>query len=254
MQTITSSSNEKFKHFRTLHSKKGRDESGEYMVEGIKSVTEAVMSEKSKVSAIIIRDDLDFDVPSGDFQVYVMPPALADRLSDTKTPPGVFAVIKKNTDLPDLKSDGAYVYCDHVSDPGNLGTIIRTADSAGFDGVLLSTGCVEVHNPKTVRSCMGSFFHTDVFENVTKEDLENFPGKIYGGILAGDTIDYRDGDYSGGIIIAVGNESNGISDSIKEICRPVKIPIYGKAESLNAAVAASILIYEAANKRNPQNQ
>ena len=250
MHNITSASNEKFKFFRTLLTKKGRDESGEYMVEGIKSVNEALMSEKTKVSAVIIRDGIDFDVPKGDFQVYTMPLSLADRLSDTKTPPGVYAVIKKNEISPCLKEDGAYVYCDRLSDPGNLGTVIRTADSAGFDGVLLSPGCVEAHNPKTVRSCMGSFFHTEVYENVTKETLEKFPGKIYGGILSGDTKDYRDFDYKGGIIIAVGNESVGISDSIKEICTPVKIPIYGKAESLNAAVAASILIYEAANKRN----
>ena len=252
MNKITSSSNEKFKHFRTLLTKKGRDEFGEYMVEGIKSVTEAIMSKKTKVSAVILRDGLDFSMPEGDFPMYIMPPSLADRLSDTKTPPGIFAIIKKNTKSPALKPDGAYVYCDHISDPGNLGTIIRTADSAGFDGVLLSPGCVEVHNPKTVRSCMGSFFHTEVFENVTKEMLESFQGKIYGGILTGNTIDYRDGDYQGGIIITVGNESNGISDSIKELCIPVKIPIYGKAESLNAAVAASILIYEAANRRNLQ--
>ncbi len=252
MKKITSSSNEKFKYFRSLLTKKGRDEWGEYMVEGIKSVTEAITSEKTKVSAVILRDDLDFSISAGDIPVYIMPPSLADRLSDTKTPPGVFAVIKKNGDVPCLKENGAYVYCDRISDPGNLGTIIRTADSAGFDGVLLSPGCVEVHNPKTVRSCMGSFFHTEVYENVTKEMLQSFHGKIYGGILAGNTIDYRDGDYNGGIIITVGNESNGISDSLKEICIPVKIPIYGKAESLNAAVAASILIYEAANRRNLQ--
>ena len=253
MQRITSSSNEKFKYFRTLLSKKGRAESGEYMVEGIKSVTEALESPKAKVTAVIIRDGLDFEVPRGDFGVFVMPPSLADRLSDTKTPPGIFAVIRKNTDVPCLKADGAYVYCDCLADPGNLGTVIRTADSAGFDGVLLSPGCVEVHNPKTVRSCMGSFFHIDVFENVTKELLEAFGGEIFGGILTGNTVDYRDVDYGGGVIIAVGNESNGSSDGIKEICTPVKIPIYGKAESLNAAVAASILIYEAANKRNFKN-
>ncbi|MBQ7976503.1 MAG: RNA methyltransferase [Clostridia bacterium] len=250
MQTITSSSNEKFKYFRTLLSKKGRDESGEYMVEGVKSVMEAVTSEKCRVCAVIVRNDLAASAPTGDFPVYAMPPALADRLSDTKTPPGIFAVIKKTFAVPCFKPDGAYVYCDRVSDPGNLGTIIRTADSAGFDGVLLSPGCVEACNPKTVRSCMGSFFHTDVFENVTKDILEGFPGRIYGGILTGDTKDYREVDYSGGVIIAVGNESSGISDGIKEICCPVKIPIYGKAESLNAAVAASLLIYEAANRRN----
>lgn len=249
MHEITSVANEKFKYFRSLLTKKSRDEADAYMVEGVKSVREAASWLPERIIAVIARSDMTESIPAGDFDKYVMPAQLADRLSDTKTPPGIFAVIRKNKQAPELNSNGMYVYCDHVSDPGNLGTIIRTADSAGFDGVLLSPGCVEAYNPKTVRSCMGSFFHIDVFENVTKEMLESFSGKIYGGILAGNTIDYRDGDYSGGVIIVVGNESNGISDIIKEVCTPVKIPIYGRAESLNAGVAASIMMYEAANRR-----
>jgi len=80
--------------------------------------------------------------------------------------------------------------------------------------------------------------------------FKNDGGKIYAGLLSGETVDYRMPDYSGNIIIAVGNEANGVGDAVKELCSPVKIPIYGNAESLNAAVAASIMMYEAANKRN----
>lgn len=253
MQEISSASNEKFKYFRSLLTKKGRDESGRYLVEGIKSVNDALDS-SSAVEALIIRNNLDYTPKDFEGTVYSMPPALADRLSDTKTPQGVFAVIKKQcSDSFCLKPDGAYVYCDRISDPGNLGTIIRTADSAGFDGVLLSAGCVEVYNPKTIRSSMGSIFHIDVFEdknaNVPEQFIEN-GGKVYGGILSEDTMDYRSADYTGGIMIVVGNEANGISEEIKKLCCAIKIPIYGKAESLNAAVAGSIMMYQAANSRN----
>lgn len=250
IKEITSPSNEKFRYFRTLLTIKGRNEGGEYMVEGIKSVNEALASVRAEVRCVIVRKDMETFASELDVPVYSMPAALADRLSDTKTPSGVFAVIKKDTSEPVLKNNGIYVYCDRISDPGNLGTIIRTADSAGFDGILLRSGCVDVHNPKTVRSCMGSFFHIDVWENVEPDVLQCFCGKIYGGILCGDTVDYRSVDYTGGSIIAVGNESSGISEDVKAICIPVKIPIYGDAESLNAAVAASIMMYEAANQRH----
>ena len=252
MIQITSASNEKFKYFRSLLSKKGRDESGRYIVEGIKSVNDALNS-SCIIEAVILRDDMAWDKENTDFPVYCISSALAEKLSDTKTPQGVFAVIKKQAAHNTLNPRGAYVYCDRISDPGNLGTIIRTADSAGFDGVILSPGCVELYNPKTIRSCMGSFFHISVMENKAADTINEFVengGKAYGGILSGNTKDYRLVDYSGGIIIVVGNEANGISDEIQKLCQAIKIPIYGKAESLNAAVAASIMMYEAANNRN----
>lgn len=249
---IKSASNDKFKFFKSLLTKKGRDESGQYMVEGIKSVKEALNSQRN-IEAVIIKEGLACDIGQVTCPMYVMPQMLTDRLSDTKSPQGIYAVINKlNKDIQ-LKKDGAYVYCDRVSDPGNLGTIIRTADSAGFEGVLLSPDCVEVHNPKTVRSCMGSFFRMEVIENVDPGFLRAYSetdGKIYGGILSGDTKDYRSVDYKGSVMIVVGNEATGISEPVQKICTPVKIPIYGGAESLNVAVAASILMYEAANSRH----
>ncbi|MBP3360579.1 MAG: RNA methyltransferase [Clostridia bacterium] len=255
MNIITSAANPKFKYFKGLSAKKGRVLGGEYIVEGSKCVSDALNSDRT-VTAVIICEELagKLSLKNG-IPLYIMPRHLTDRLSDTKSPQGVFAVIKSESSREFVpEKGGAYVYCDGISDPGNLGTIIRTADSAGFDGVLLSPGCTDPHSPKTVRSCMGSFFHMDVFENISVSDLEAFKkrgGRIFAGLLSDETVDYRSPDYGGSIIIAVGNEANGISDSLKKICTPIKIPIYGRAESLNAAVAASLMIYEAANKRRP---
>lgn len=256
MAEIRSASNEKFKLFKSLLTKKGRDENGKYIVEGIKSVNDAIDS-GCHIYAVIIREDIkDFYVPSG-IDVYYMPKTLTDKLSDTKSPQGVYAVINKKREVGfSPKDNGAYVYCDRISDPGNLGTIIRTADGAGFDGVLLSPDCVEAYNPKTIRSTMGSFFHIDVIENQGPDVVAEFVrvgGKVFGGILTGDTKDYRSVDYSGKIMIAVGNEASGISDAVKELCCPVKIKIVGRAESLNAGVAASLIIYEASYCREIEN-
>lgn len=252
MFEITSPSNERFKYFKSLSSKKARTENGEYIVEGIKSVNDALSSNR-EITAVIACEDVlsEINIKDG-VPLYVIPKRLAEKLTDTKTPQGVFAVLKIESKKFLSKENGLYVYCDTISDPGNLGTIIRTADSAGFDGVLLSEGCVDVYNPKTVRSCMGSFFHIDIITDIDEAELISFKekgGKLYGGILSGETEDYREPSYDGNIIITVGNEANGISEKIKKLCNPIKIPIYGKAESLNAAVAASIMMYEAANKR-----
>ena len=247
MIEIKSSSNEKFKYFKGLLTKKGRDEKGEYIVEGIKCTDEAVSSNKN-VTAIIVKSGMEDRFCGLSCPVYVMPEALTDRLSDTRTPQGVYAVIKKEQNDKPLKNDGAYIFCDKVADPGNLGTIIRTADAAGFDGVLLSEGCVEATSPKVVRSCMGSFFRMDIRENVQSDILDSFKN-VYGGILKGDTKDYRDVDYKGGVIVVVGNESVGISEETAKKCTPVKITIYGGAESLNVAVAAGIIMYRAAEER-----
>lgn len=251
MIEIKSSGNEKFKYFKSLLTKKGRDENGEYIVEGVKCTNEALSSNK-KVTAVIVKESMSDTYKGILCPVYVMPENLTDRLSDTKTPQGVYAVIKKEQREEALKTDGAYVFCDKVSDPGNLGTIIRTADAAGFDGVLLSEGCVEATSPKVVRSCMGSFFRMDIRENVGADILDSFKktgGAVYGGILKGDTKDYRDVSYKGGVIIVVGNESSGICPETAEKCTPVKITIYGGAESLNVAVAAGIMMYRAAEER-----
>ncbi len=246
MIKITSSSNSKYKFFKSLQSKKARYEHGKYCVEGIKSVHDAICSGR-RISEILVSDEFSDGFDFGGNTVYEIPKALFDRLSDTSTPQGVMAVMEmeKRAFVPKMKK--SYIFCDRLNDPGNAGTIIRTADAAGLGGVIMSAGSVDIYSPKTVRASMGSFFNIETFTDMTYGELKKLRDSgflLIGGILSDGAMDYRDADYTRPAIIVVGNEANGISDEVKELCVPVKIPIYGNAESLNASVAAALLMYE----------
>ncbi len=247
MIKITSASNKTYKYFKSLLLKKARYQSGEFVVEGVKSVRDALRSNR-EISAVIVSDGFCRELDCGSVPVYEVSGGLFERLCDTKTPQGAAAVIKMN-DMSGFRPDltGAYVYCDGVSDPGNLGTIIRTADAAGFSGVIFSGTCADIYSPKTVRSSMGSFFNIELVPGKSAADLREYKDagfKLVGGALTEDAADYRAADYAKSAIIVIGNEANGISPEVLEMCAHVKIPIFGGAESLNAGVAAGILMYE----------
>ena len=249
---ITSANNANIKHIKALSSRKERRKYKEYTVEGIKSVNEAMKSGKEIVS-LVISDDFDEALINSDFEkIYRVPGFVFEKICDTETPQGILAVLKQDeNEISELEEGGLYLYCDGISDPGNMGTLIRTAEAAGFSGVLCSKNCVELYNPKTVRASMGSFFRMSVYEVdfLRLSEFKNNGASLFGGALCDDTKDYREVEYNNTIVIIVGNEANGISDEVLSVCTPVKIPIYGGAESLNAAVAAGILMYEAANRR-----
>lgn len=250
---ISSSKNEKFKYIKNLKQKKFRTE--EYTVEGKKSVEEALASQKT-VTSIILSESFCKKYGSGFPSIphYIISDNIFPQLSSTDTPSGILCTIKIERDSqfsPDLKK--AYIYCDKISDPGNLGTIIRTADAAGFSGVLLSPGCCELYNPKTVRSSMGSFFRMPVYENIGIGDLQKYRQngfRLLSGTLSDSSVSYTDADMTKPTIIVIGNESNGISDEVLAISDQfIKIPILGGAESLNAAIAAGIIMYEVLRQR-----
>lgn len=251
MIEITSASNPRYKTIKSLAQKKERLKRGEFTVEGIKSVKDAIKA-GAEVDRIVVSESFyknnEFDYPNG-VHILKTDDHLFEKLCDTETPQGIMAVIKiKNTDNFKLDLSKDYVYCENVKDPGNLGTIIRTADAAGMGGVLLSSGCVDLYNPKTVRSSMGSFFSIDIIRNWNGlNEAEGF--SLIGGALNDKTIDYREADYKKPCIIIVGNEANGITDETLNLCTPVKIPIIGKAESLNVSIAAGILMYEVLRNR-----
>ena len=254
MIRITSSKNDRLKHIKSLQQKKWRTTYNEYICEGEKSVLEAYWS-GAIIKSLVISDD--YTVPHdllGINDIIMVPKGIFEAIADTKTPQGILAIIEQNKVQTQIPSEGLLVYCDGVRDPGNLGTIIRTADAAGFTGVLLSNDCADVFSPKVIRSTMGSFFHigiyTDVDYKTLKDLLSTDARTLYGGILSDKTLDYRSVKYTAKSIIAVGNEANGMRDEVIELCTPIKIPIYGKAESLNASVAASIMMYEAQNQIN----
>lgn len=247
MIKITSSSNQKYKYFKSLQQKKARCENNEFTVEGIKSVRDAINSGR-EINAIIVSDKFNDAFDYGKCAVYEVSEPLFNKLCDTKTPQGIMAVIKMYDNSGFIpKLGGAYVYCDNVSDPGNIGTIIRTADAAGLSGVIISKGSVDIYSPKVVRSSMGSFFNIPIITDKDIGDLVKYKSdgfSLIGGALTKETIDFKECDYKKPVIIIVGNEANGISDEVLGNCIPVKIPIFGSAESLNVSVAAGILMYE----------
>ena len=244
IKDITSTNNSTYKFIKSLKTKKARQNSGMYTVEGIKSVRDAIFA-GSDIYLIALSDKF---VESFDFdEIYRVSDKIFDGLCDTDTPQGVIAVIKtKKGGKADIKNP-LCLYCDRVSDPGNMGTIIRICDAVGAD-LMLSPECADIYSPKTVRASMGSFFHIDIKENVTCADLESMKREGYtllAGALSGDTADYRENIYGDKNIIVVGNEANGVSAEVLKICdKSIKIPIFGKAESLNAAVAAALMLYK----------
>ncbi len=245
MKDITSTQNPTYRFIKSLKTKKARQKSGMYAVEGIKSVRDAIAA-GSDIYLIAVSDKLE---ESFEFdEIYRVSDKIFGGLCDTETPQGVIAVIKmKNGGNKGIKNP-LCLYCDKVADPGNMGTIIRICDAVGAD-LLLSPGCADIFNPKTVRASMGSFFHINVAEDVTAGDLDKMKADGYtvlAGALGGNTIDYTENVYGDKTVIVVGNEANGVSEEVLGICdKCIKIKIFGNAESLNVAVASALMLYKA---------
>lgn len=250
IKDITSTKNETYKYIRSLKTKKARMKSRQYTVEGIKSVKDAILA-GADIDFVVISDKFS---QAADFErIFRVPEAIFAPLCDTEAPQGVLAVINMPEAGECELSENLYLLCDRVNDPGNMGTIIRICDAVGC-GLLLTEDTVDIYNPKTVRASMGSFFRTRVIDGLTEKDVKEFKKqgyKLISGALGDDTRDYRDLPRGGKMIVAVGNEANGIREELlkaSDLC--VKIPIWGGAESLNVAVAAALLLYEA--RRNEE--
>ncbi len=254
MQDITSPEHKLVKKIASLKEKKYRERYGEFLVEGALSVTWALTS-SYPVSEVVI--SAGFTLPESlsallaERTIIRVPDHLFAKMADTKTPQGILCTCPL-PDKPLMPEDGLFVYCDRVRDPGNLGTIIRTADAMGLDGVILSPDCVDPFNPKLVRSTMGSLFHVKLFQNLSYEALGQW--KESGFQLAVSALSakavspdaWRADDRT---ILVMGNEASGVSDEVLGMADTViKIPMAGSAESLNVAAAAAILLYETAKK------
>lgn len=253
---IQTTKNKTYKYIKSLQQKKIRSSERLFTVEGIKSVSDAYESGKSIRMAVISESFFlsgereRFEGP----ETVIVKDELFGGLCDTKTPQGIIAVMEMfGPEELELSADKLYIYCDRVSDPGNIGTIIRTADAAGFGGVMLSKGCAELYSPKTVRASMGSFFHIPVRTDMEPQELISLKEcgfKLYAGALSKDSKPYTTADMSAPSVIIVGNEANGVCDEILEESEHIIIPIYGRAESLNVGAAAAVLMYEAVRNRD----
>ncbi len=236
---ITSLENQLVKKITSLHKKKFRDEYKMFFIEGMKSIKEAISFNWEIENILYSPDMINYDLEIEGVEVSK---EILCKISDTVTPQGIVAVCKiKDEKLDVLRYGKKIVYLDKVQDPGNVGTIIRTADAFGIDGVVLSKECADVYSPKVVRSTMGSIFHLPIIRDVCVEELKKLDKKIYSSSLTGkEKFEIEDNS-----ILVIGNEGNGISDETKEVTDEfIKIKMPGNAESLNASIAAGILMYE----------
>ena len=209
MQTITSKDNELIKHIRKLKDKKYRDESNEYVVEGVKLVEEAV-KENAKIKQIIVCEDTTrtYEIPThimleiAKYECISVSDKIFNIITQVTNPQGIMAIIEKNAQNAKIDyTQDIIVVLDDVQDPGNLGTILRTVDSIGLNQIIVSKGTADAFNSKVVRSTMGAIF--------------------------------------------IGNEANGVSKEIQDMAdEKAKIPMLGRTESLNASVAAGVVMYE----------
>ncbi len=256
---ITSRENKLIKFIYALnHDKKVRENENAYVVEGIKLIQE--LNDPTQILYLLISEDFKMMhiKPLADLEsclkidLNVSSKKVFDSISTMQTPEGILAVVqKKKYDLePVIHKKRARIFLlDSVSDPGNLGTIIRSADAFGLDGILLSKNSVELYNPKVVRSTMGSIFRVPIIEEV--ENVEYIKRLKENGfkILSTDLnstsyIDEMDLKKNDKLCVVIGNESRGVSEEILEISdERVKIRMNGNAESLNVGIACSILIY-----------
>jgi RNA methyltransferase, TrmH family len=242
---IHSSKNPQVKQWKKLHTKKERENSGLFLVEGFHLVEEALKIEEM-VLELIVSEEVEIPprIDYGSVSVTQINREVVKELAETETSQGIFAVCKQPTHKQvEAKS---YLLLDAVQDPGNLGTIIRTADAAGIDAIIVGNGSVDIYNSKVLRSAQGSHFHLpiirgDLHEWIEKLKLADIP--IYGTALEHGVV-FTEVEPTESYALIVGNEGNGIqTEFLNETNQNLYIPIFGKSESLNVAVAAGILLY-----------
>ena len=237
-----------------LKDKKYRDMNNEFVIEGIKLVREAIQ-EKAKIKQIIICDDCEnSDIPKdltyeiAKYDCIYVSKQVFNLITEVKSPQGILAVVSKENAENDIDySQDIIVALDDLQDPGNLGTILRTVDSIGLTQILVSKGTADCFNPKVVRSTMGAIFRIKIIEvedlRQAIKEIKKHHFKLMVTSLQTDNSIY-DVDFHKKIIV-IGNESNGVSQEIQDIAdEKAKIPMLGKTESLNASVAAGIVMYE----------
>lgn len=255
LKEIFSKDNPAVKTVRSLQSRNGRKKSGLFFVEGNRIIEEAITYAAEHISYIVINSSFKnlyeekVKEYAESFDCFVVPDSLFKEISDTETPQGILAVIKSAHAAVSNFSfeDNRIIILDSVRDPGNIGTIIRTAEAMGFNSIFLTKGCADIYSPKVLRSTMGSVFRTKIYEGCTTEELILLKEKGYtlsSTALCENSVFLNEAKVPSKAAIVIGNEAEGVSAEILNISDMIiKIPMQGKTESLNAAVAAAIAMY-----------
>lgn len=255
---ITSTANQQVKNILQLQKKaRARQAQGLYVVEGVRMVSEAP---RGKIRSIYVSESFAKDAGNQEWlagrRFEILSDPVFAHVSDTKTPQGILCLMEMPDHslrtLPEVLSDqrsGLWLLLEQVQDPGNLGTMFRTAEGAGAAGVIMDSRCADIFHPKTIRSTMGSLYRVPFWITpdlaVACDKLKKNGVPVYAAHLAGERI-YDEPDYTGGCAFLIGNEGNGLSREAAALADElIRIPMEGQLESLNAAMAVGILLYEA---------
>lgn len=256
MEVIQSKQNNRIKNWRKLQTAKGRRQQEKYLIEGRHLVEEALKSEQAIETILMTETFLNALTPEEletlkytQAELIQVTDTVLSSISFTEQSQGIVAVLAYGEALvtDSLHLQGRrYILCDRIQDPGNLGTIIRTADAAGFDGVLLTEGTVDLYNDKVIRATQGSLWHLPI---ITKDSeslsqaIKQAHLPLYVTALHQEALPYYEQDTSHGVLV-VGNEGQGVSrEWMEKADQTIFIPMPGKAESLNVAIAAGILMF-----------
>lgn len=252
MKVISSRDNQYIKLARKLDIRKNREREGLFFIEGKRSVSEA-LKKPELLHCVFLQEGIEAEyekhIALEKADSFLLDSSLMDYICSTDTPQGIAAIVKKPCwSIEDIAGKGSLLlYLDHLSDPGNMGSIIRTCWAFGIEGILMSKGCVDPFSPKVVRSSMGGILNVALFQNIDIEDLDvvkkmnyrfmcsdlNAEENIY-------SMDFKERE-----LLIIGNEANGVSRELKKYCDSfLKIPMNSGVDSLNVAAACAIIIAE----------
>lgn len=262
MKTIRSKDNPSYKEAVKLLRRKYRDQTGMFLIEGPRPVMDAIRSGESLQTVFLSEESLEKGLSAAEelerlcmkngCRCVLLAEELFRRISDTEHSQGVLAVACK-PEHRKIEIGSSVIILDRLQDPGNIGTIIRTAEAAGFGTLIAIKGTGDIYAPKTVRAAAGSLLRVNVFEGLESDEAIRLCREQGIRIVASDlegSVEYTAADLTGDMALVIGNEGSGVSDEIRQAAdSKVRIPMEGTIESLNAAVAAGLLMYESVRQR-----
>lgn len=265
MALISSRDNKLIRDYIALRDDKHkRRELGKFVIEGARLAKDALHSGAQIGAAFVSPQarehylEVCTALDEAGIEVYDITAGVAHFLADTKNEQGIFCIIEIagiTLELENFSADGAYLALENIQDPGNLGTMLRTAEAMGLDGAILSEGCTDVYSPKTVRASMGAVFRlpiivgSNLLQDITL--LKSKGVKFYAAVADSDAKSILETDLSGGVVIVIGNEGSGLTKECQNACdQSVTIRMRGRAESLNAAAAGSVIMWEMTKHRD----
>ncbi len=241
---ITSTQNSQVKDWRKLHTKKYRVKTNSFLIEGYHLIEEALKS-GWVIEVIIVQDGIELPDWLAQQRYQLVDQHVFAAISQTEAPQGIAAVVRIKDSAEALGNH--LLLIDQVQDPGNLGTMIRTADAAGFSQVVLGKGTVDLYNDKVVRASQGSIFHIPIIQTDLLELIPALQSQTYTVLASAleNAVAYDTVEQLEKVALVMGNEGSGIAPEILQLAdKCIKIPIYGQAESLNVSIAAGILMYQ----------